>query len=90
MRSLEVLSVRRKCTGLPQRFIQNDAYSGSEVETTNLWIEHGYPEAAFPVSAQKAFWQATRFAAKNKAILTSESPIEIALVSLGAEIYEPG
>ena len=89
MRVRERSDVRRESFSLSQCFVQNDADSGSQVETTNVWIEHGYYEASFPVSVQQAFGQASRFAAENKAIFIFESPIEIAPLALGAEIDEP-
>ena len=84
------LNVRRKSFGLPQSFVQNHADSGSQVEATNVRIEHRYHEAAFPVSAQQAFRQAPRFATENKAIFIAEGPIEVAPLASGTEIYEAG
>jgi hypothetical protein len=86
MRLLARLNVCRESIRLAQGFVQNNPDSRSQVETPNVRIEHGYSEAAFPVRMQKAFRQATRFAAENKAIFIAKSPIEVAPLALRAEI----
>ena len=77
------------CAKLAQRFIENDAGRGGEVDAAHLAAGHGNTEAALGMALKHPLRQSLRFAAEQEAITGLKGHCTVRGLGVGAETENP-